>query len=510
MKFKKILIELFPYILILFVMFGIFSRSIEVISGNYLFGFDHGREYLMTKDIVVKHHFPLIGTPLGAGSAGINGIFHGPGYYYFLAIPFILFNGDPYGGVVLMFLYGIGALVAGFFLGRRIFGNIGGLIFLTLLAISPPLITQSRSLWSPYPSTLFIILSIYFTYLFVFEKKWNIISIFLAAFFAGFVYNFELAIAVPLAIGLCILSVFIFQKNKLKKFSMLLFGFFVSYFPMILFEIRHNFMAVHGLVSYVTTFRPNGHGPTFVQNVVDHFGSFAFNIVNSFPSQNIISPLLFFVIMLLAFLYAMRHEKKLEVKIFITYLFALIPITFLTLLLLRNTVYPNYLYHLHIVYITVFVYLLLFYNRIKTKNFGKYIFSSIFVFFLLVSITPNLKIINYDLKDYGGEAKIIGKKDAIDFIYKDANGKPFSLFIFSPPVYTYPYDYIIEWYGVKKFGYLPGKEKKGLFYLLIEVDPSKPWSYKGWLETVIKSGTVLGETRLPSGLIIQKRYQNGQ
>ena len=116
-------------------------------------------------------------------------------------------------------------------------------------------------------------------------------------------------------------------------------------------------------------------------------------------------------------------------------------------------------------------------------------------------------MIIFDLKDTGGIAKIKGKKDAIDYIYKDAGGKKFGLLVFSPPVYTYPYDYVIQWYGARKYGYIPYNEKKGLFYLLIEVDPEKPWSYKGWLETVVRDGKVINTVTLPSGFIVQKRIK---
>lgn len=59
--------------------------------------------------------------------------------------------------------------------------------------------------------------------------------------------------------------------------------------------------------------------------------------------------------------------------------------------------------------------------------------------------------------------------------------------------------------GKKKYHFVPGKEKSGTFYLLIEPDHEKPWSYEGWLETVIKSGKILSTVELPSGLIVQKR-----
>ena len=114
----------------------------------------------------------------------------------------------------------------------------------------------------------------------------------------------------------------------------------------------------------------------------------------------------------------------------------------------------------------------------------------------------------HDYSDYGGTAKIKGKIDAIDYIYKQEKGKPFGLLVFSPPVYTYPYDYLLWWHGQRKYGYIPYSDKKETFYLLIESDPAKPWSYNGWLETVIKTGNVEWTKTLPSGFIVQKRIIN--
>ena len=107
-------------------------------------------------------------------------------------------------------------------------------------------------------------------------------------------------------------------------------------------------------------------------------------------------------------------------------------------------------------------------------------------------------------------AKIQGKKEAFDYIYNNAEGEPFGLLIFAPPVLTDPYDYVVFWYAAPKYGYTPHREKRGLVYLLMEPDPGKPWSYKGWLETVIVEGTVLDEVTLPSGIIIQKRMFNNE
>jgi len=95
--------------------------------------------------------------------------------------------------------------------------------------------------------------------------------------------------------------------------------------------------------------------------------------------------------------------------------------------------------------------------------------------------------------------------EAIEAIFQDAKGTPFGVLVFTPPVYTYPYDYLFWWIGTKKYHYVPHNEKRGVFYLLMEPDAGKPWSYKGWLETVVKDGTVVSTKELPSGFLIEKR-----
>jgi len=135
--------------------------------------------------------------------------------------------------------------------------------------------------------------------------------------------------------------------------------------------------------------------------------------------------------------------------------------------------------------------------------------GKVFIILLLVILTfyslQKINLLYFNPPNDGGAEKIKGKLSAIDYIYKDSKGKPFGLLVFTPAVYTDAYDYLIFWYGKNKYGYMPNKDKKGIFYLLMETDTAKPWSYKGWLETVIKTGDILETTTLPTGLIVQKR-----
>lgn len=496
---KKVEKKIVIILIVLVIFLSLFPRSIEVLNQNPIFGFDQGREYLAARNIVVNHKFILIGTELGAGSAGLSGLFHGPIYYYLLTIPFILFNGNPAGGTLLMFGFGLFSVFFGYYLGKKIFNNHIGILIALLMSISPILIAQSRFLWSPNLSTLFVLLSFYFIYLFAQNKK-NLF-IFLAAFFAGFVYNFEMAIAIPLSITLFIYSIYLLRK-EFNKYLYLVLGCLLAFSPMVFFEIRHGFIGIKGILNYLLIHKESS---SFNLNVVmDHLQSFIFNFKDTFPIDNVILSAIFLCSLLVVTAYLLKDENKKELRKFITFFFFLIPITFIVFIFLRNTVWTYYLIDLSLTYIILFSYVIYAFYIRKLRTSLK---ISIIILLVLVSVGlySSVKTSLYDYPDYGGTAKFIGKMDAVDYIYKDANKKPFSLFVFSPPVYTYPYDYLIWWYGEKKYGYIPTQDKKGTFYLLIEPDGEKPWSHKGWLETVIKSGTIIKTVTLPSGFIIQKR-----
>lgn len=489
-------------LLILILGISLLSRSIEVLNKNYIFGFDQGRDYLAVKNIVIDHKFTLIGSEVGAGAAGLSGIFQGPLHYYFLSIPFVLTKGDPYGGLVLMFVLSMVSVAFSYILGKRIFGAIGGLVMALLMSLSPMFVAQARFVWNSNPSTLFILLAFYFMYLGLLEKKTK--YIFLSAFFSGFIYNFQFAVSIPLCIALITYYVFIVKLRGIKKYAVLLLGFVFAFLPMFLFEARHNFMGIKGFIMYIFSPKEAGASLLPTQKIIsDHFNSFFNAFIDVFP-KDIISPFILLLIVLIPSIYFLYKEKDIRIKKFVSFLFLLFPIYFLAFFFFRNAIWVYYLIALNITHMLLFSYSVA--SAFRKNNQILKIFYVAFLLFILIRTLPMLvRVFNYDVRDYGGTAKIKGKVDVIDFIYKDAKGEKFSLFIFSPPIYTYPYDYILWWHARSKYGYMPDSIKTGTFYTLIEKDNDQPWRHKGWLETVIKDGNIIWEEELSSGFIVQKR-----
>lgn len=500
-KRKTLIVKIVYIIAILLLLFiSFFPRCVEVLNKNAVFLLDQGRDYLAVRKIIVGHKLTLIGSEIGGGYAGFQGIFQGPFHYYFLAIPFILSDGDPASGVVLMFLFGLATIYAGYRLGNTILGKHWGLVMAMLIALSPPLINQSRFVWNPHPSTFFIILAFIFIYLLPQKNKLHLL---LAGFFTAFTYNFEIAITTPLTITLLLYSLF-FLRLKIKDLALILLGILIGFSPLFIFEIRHNFQAIHGTVSYLTSFHPGSSGNYGFINI--RLDKFIYNLQDSFAKIPYLFTPLFPLFLLFSTIYSFFKEKKKNIKKFLAFFFLLIGITILVMSFLRNIIFMYYLIHLNIIYMFMFTYIL--YS--SYRNFRVSLFICVSLIFLIMILTgikfSYFRTLN-DFNDYDGTSKIRAKKDAIDYIYKQAAGKKFNLLIFTPSVYTDPYDYLLLWYAQKKFHYLPPKEKKGDFYLLIEPELSRPWTYKGWLETVIKTGKVTSTQKLKSGHIVQKRVE---
>lgn len=459
---------------------------------------DQGRDYMALRNIVVNHHMTLIGSEIGGGYAGITGIFQGPFHYYFLAIPFILFHGDPYGGIVLMFLFSIAAIVGGFFIGNKIFGKPFGYVTALFIALSPPFISAARFVWNPHPSVFFMLLAFYAIFSLA-TKNRNAIAIFFAGFLVSFTYNFEIAMTVPLIISLILYVIFVQRLSTIKDYGILFLGLLVPFVPMILFEIKHNFLAVHGFLHYIS----QPHSTKGYGLINNHFDAFFLNVWDTFPHILPTANWIFSAILFIPTIVFLWFEKNIAIKKLFLYFFLVIGAEIFVLSFLRNHIFMYYLLDLNSIYIFFFVYILW-----ATYHKQKLLFGIFLCFLLLLTLYGSINAYTttrHDLGDYGGLSKIKGHTDAIDYIYKDAHGLPFGLFIFTPNVFTDPFDYTVLWYGQEKYHYLPTKNMHGIFYLLMQPDPYNPTSYIGWEQTVIKSGKVLKTITLPSGLIVEKR-----
>ncbi len=489
--------------LILLLIFGLgfLLRAQETISHNFVFLIDQGRDMMAVKSIVYGHHLTLIGP-----YTSLQGIFQGPLWYYMLSLSTIFTNGDPWGGVVLMLFISLASLIASFILFRKFFDAKIALATAFLIAICPEAIAAATYPWNPHPMWLLIPLYIFSFYsLNLGNKKYH----FFVWPIIGLMFNFQTALGVFIFVA-SIIYLLLFNRKLLRNREAVwgLGLFFLSLSPQIIFDLKHGFLMSKSFLGAVFA----SHGTVqslsprhFLTTALDHLGVFSINFNSSFLRlgflQNI--QILFFWLLVFGVIFG-RKSKLLTDK---ESSFILMIAKLIAIIVLLSIFYP---FPLRAWFLTGFEVFYLFPLGIILGKFWNYKIGKLAILLLVAASMTILIPRIYDLysnPDYGGVAKIKGKLDAIDYIYKNAGKNQFNLLVFTPPVNTDAYDYLVFWRARNIYHYEPGKEKKGTFYLLIEPDSGRIWTYKGWLETVIKTGSVVSTTTLPSGLIIQKRTE---
>lgn len=488
--------SLFSLIFIL----AFFLRAQETISGNFLFLIDQGRDLMDVKRIVFDHHLTLIGP-----YTSLQGIFQGPLFYYLLAVPTFLTEGSPWGVVALMLLISMSVLIVSFIVMQRFFGLRVALATSFLLAFSPEAIAAATYAWNPHPMWLLISLFLFSFYQLVLGKqKYHLLVWPLVAM----MFHFEAALGFFISVS-AIVHILIFERKSIfsKYFLYGMLVFFLFFVPQIAFDMRHDFLMSR---SFLNLFYGKNQGlitssehHPYLTLLNEHIAAFVINFQSIFQQIPFFPYIPSFIFLLCVVFFILGIQKNLFQKK--EYLFILMHIQLVVIVFVLTCLYP---FPIRYWYLTGFQ---LFYILPMGVLLGmslRYKVGQIIVFFFvgltLFTVIPKIYTL-YRYPDYGGVAKIKGKLAALDYMYADAKGDKFSLLIFTPPVHTDAYDYLIWWYGKETYGYIPHQKKKGTFYLLMEPDPAKPWSYKGWLETVVKTGKIVSTKTLPSGHIVQKR-----
>lgn len=484
---------------LIFILIGIFVlafflRAQETLFNNYLFLKDQGRDMMAVKSIVVDHKLTLIGP-----YSSLQSVFQGPLYYYLLAIPFFLTNGNPIGGMWLMLLLSMFSVGIAYWWVRKLFGETAALFTAFIFAVSPGASAAATFIWNPHPTLPIVTLWLYFL-LQVTSKKSSKFLYGIAATI-GLLFHFQIALGVGLgvisAIYLVVYRRDLFTSN-VKNLLIAAGIFLLLLSPLIVFDLRHDDLTSKSILRMLLG-ETQGLGDSrepYGKILVDHYNS----MLNTWRySYTWISPfqLPLILVTILTSLYISLKNKQFR-KIF------LLPF----LVYIVYMLYPYQLWGWFIMgTYPIFILILgLVLWELSKYSWGKGV-AGIIVAILLFGSAQELNK-NYSRAwDEGGAAKINGKLAAIDTIYKDANGQPFNVLVFAPVVLTDDYDYLLWWYGSRKYGYAVGREKLGTFYLLMEPDSKKPWSYKGWQETVVKTGEVIWTKELPSGLVVEKRVE---
>lgn len=455
-----------------------FTLRFYLIPENLFFGPEQGVDFLVVKNIVLNHTLTLIGA-----KTDINGIFHGPIYFYLAAIPFIFSNGNPVVISGFFILLNCFTVFLMYLLGKMYFNLRVGLIAASLFTFSYLSIVYPR--WLSTHPIVIPLTCLFFIFLHKFLHG-NNKSLLGVAITFGLIGQAEFLNYLFFTAILCLVIIRYWKKFISLTLSYTLLCFFilvvVSIGNYILFDMRHNFLISHSIVGLLKG--SSGYYMNILSSLLlttEVFFTFLSNLI--FPLHRFAAVTIFLAGFLLLTVRVIRRKQ--DALIILLW----VGIPFALLVIIKHNTLEQFFVATMAGILLLIAYFIEFIER-------KYRFLGMGI--LLIIIGVNISVWTQNIPHNRNiffqspqpDLKIGDQKKVIDEVYKRADKKPFSI-----QAYTIPYwiqqgwEYLFWYYGEQKYGYAPIPEKAKILFVIVQDDPSKAWFQRDWLkDTVSKWG----------------------
>lgn len=229
--------------LTLILIIGLFFRTYKIVE-HFEFSHDADLYSWIVKDIVVNHHFRLIGQLTSA-----PGIFIGPFFYYMLIPFFILTKMDPIGALIPITAIGLLTILSYFFVFSKLFNREVGLFGAFLYAVLVSTVSSDR--WVV-PTVTTSLWSIWYLYTLLQIARGRFSSPLILGILIGLIWHVHIAL-IPTLIAI---PVAIFTSKKMPNYKQVLnfiIALVATSLPLIIFELRHHFGQTASLINNFAT-----------------------------------------------------------------------------------------------------------------------------------------------------------------------------------------------------------------------------------------------------------------
>ena len=226
----------------LILIIGLFFRTYEVVE-RFEFAHDGDLYSWIVKDVLVNHHFRLIGQLTSA-----PGIFIGPLFYYLLIPFFVLTKMDPIGAIFPVTILGLFTIFSYYLVLSKLFNKQAGLIAAFLYAVLITTVNTDR--WIV-PTVTTSVWAIWYLYTLVLMARGKFSVLPFLGILIGLIWSIHIAL-IPSLIAIPA-GLFVSRKVPNLKQITLFFGILIiTLSPLILFELRHNFQQTFALIKNFT------------------------------------------------------------------------------------------------------------------------------------------------------------------------------------------------------------------------------------------------------------------
>ena len=453
---KKFLVNLLSLVtknnIIILIILGVASFLRLYRIQDYLtFLGDEGRDVLVAYNIL-HGHLTLLGP-----TSSVGGFFLGPIYYYFMAPFLLLFNYNPVGPAVMVALFGIATVWLIYKFCKDLFNSKIGIIAAALYAVSPLVISYSRSSWNPNPLPFFSLLILYIVYKAI--EKNSLRFFLLTGILLGIAIQLHyLALFLGVVVFAYIVLTSIINNKKewlkilmlsLKRNIVVFLGFLIGWSPLLAFEFRHDFLDFINITNFVLHSGNTGANSNFFYTVYDVFFRLFGRLVFYFPAKEqlklyssgvldfwIVSIIVVALISLLLLLNSLYKSFKLDKKNSSQYLLLFLWF-FLGVLLFGF--YKKSIYDYYFAFMFPLPFLLVSQSLDFLKNI-KFLKAGVILALVLLVVIVVLNLDGIPFQ-YQPNRQLNQMRTIADFVMTQTNVKPFNFALISSGNSDYAYRY---------------------------------------------------------------------
>lgn len=399
-----------------------FLRTFEI-SKTLVFTHEIGRDYLVAKSIVFDHAFTLLGPP-----SSHPWLFHGPFFYYLLALFLGIFHYSPYSGYFLVLAGSLINIFAIYYISTRLFNKKIG-VFASLFAAFVPWMVALDRLPAHYSLVpLFSLLSFgcFMFYVNKFQGK-TLRWLVMAGFIAGLAVQFHLSsfILVPFS-AIMLLHL---KRSFLPEY---IFSFLLPLSPLFIYDSSHNFKMLKSFILWL--------GYRVASQVATNY--------------------IYLILFLVLFIYLLLVKKLKATQVLILF------IAFGVLLLLIHGQPP--LHYFYFLYPSIFIFMGILLSKLWSFKIAGRITAIIISGVLIILSSYNFLFLYLPSRLFPKSypSALAEQKKTVGFILRDSKGAEFAIsrygFLDQFNGYLDNYLYLIWWMGGKI------NNKSNLSYLIFE------------------------------------------
>lgn len=334
-------------ILLLALILGTFLRFWNF-TNTFQFLGDQGRDSMVALRIIKDHHPALIGPVTSTGN-----MYLGPLYYYFM-VPFLyLTYPSPLGPGYAIAVLSILTIFLIYQLGKELVGERAALIAAIGFTFSEVAVTFARFSWNPNPAPFVSIILLWATYRAWKKNIWYFILVSVCiSVMVQLHYVTLLTIGGAGVIWLIKLRELWLAKKQLPKFAMItVFAiaiFVASFTPLVLFDLRHNFLNFHAFLQFLNANGTLTHTNSFFKIVHvarETDGRARHALIELFIGvQRYINPILLTIITTFLFFFLMRKKQPYQEGIQLLCIYLVTSV--IGLAFYESTIFDHYIIYL--------------------------------------------------------------------------------------------------------------------------------------------------------------------